>query len=66
MKRLTLVADRDTRLPELPGERAREVLDDFRDRVTEIALANPGNRAWWYSWASSRDRYHCPLAADLD
>lgn len=52
-------------LPLLSVEAARSVVWDFRDRVTALSLANRDNRAWWFSWLSSRDRYHCPLAADL-
>lgn len=63
--RLTLrVGDGDT-LPPLPLTEQRRVVEQFRDHVTALALANADNRAWWFSWLSSRDRNHCPLAADL-
>lgn len=63
--RLMLCVGPSDTLPALDRTEEQAVLARFRDQVGALAVANAGNRAWWFSWLSSRDRYHCPLAADL-
>lgn len=64
LKRLTLIPG-PADLPDLDQAGQRAVLDDFSRRVGRLAQANATRRGWWFSWLSSRDRHHCPLAEDL-
>lgn len=50
----------------LTDDEEKALLTRYNDLIARIALhCKPGN-SWWYTWSSSRDRFHSSILSDLE
>lgn len=53
-------------LPTLSPEEGRDLLSRYVAITSEAGAANGPSGLWWYTWSSSRDRYHSRLLAEME
>lgn len=53
-------------LDALSDDEVQRLLDSYHDLIARIGLASKPNDIWWYSWSSSRDRFHSRILSDLE
>ena len=53
-------------LPVLPQEEAKQLLNDYCAMTSDLGLVNGRSSGWWYTWSSSRDRYHSRILAEME
>jgi hypothetical protein len=60
------IASRAWPLPELSDSEKTAVLDQYHDAIASVGLENGPNSLWWYTWTSSRDRFHSRILGDME
>jgi len=53
-------------LPELSDTEKETVLKLYYDATTAVGVASGPDSLWWYTWTSSRDRFHSRILADME
>ena len=53
-------------LPELSPEERQSLLNRYHGIIAGIGVENGRASVWWYTWSSSRDRYHSRILADME
>jgi hypothetical protein len=53
-------------LPELATDEAEDLLARYHRIIASIGLENGSASVWWYTWCSSRDRFHSRILADME
>ena len=53
-------------LPELSPIENENLLSHFYDLISNIGVASGRESVWWYTWTSSRDRFHSSILADME
>ena len=53
-------------LPELATDEAQDLLARYYHIIASIGLENGSASVWWYTWCSSRDRFHSHILADME
>ena len=54
------------RLPELSLTENETVLSKYHSMIADIGVASGRDSVWWYTWSSSRDRFHSNILADME
>ena len=52
--------------PPLSPEKGQQLLRDYVAMTSDVGTANGTSGLWWYTWSSSRDRYHSRLLAEME
>ena len=53
-------------LMELCPEEKQSLLSKYVEITSGIGVENGRESVWWYTWSSSRDRYHSRILADME
>lgn len=53
-------------LPELSDPEKKTVLNQYYEITTDIGEENGPDGLWWYTWTSSRDRFHSRILGDME
>lgn len=54
------------RLPELSTVEQEALLHRYTDLTANIGVESGRDSVWWYTWTSSRDRFHSGILADME